>query len=131
MLDLEGNPYGSRCYGLTSTQTVTWIGKFVAEYHADTSRDPVIYTNASWWRDCTANSDAFAGTDPLWIGYYGAHAGPLPGGWQRYTFWQSADAGRFPGDQDVFNGSPVRLAALARGAAGSTGGLLSILPLGL
>jgi GH25 family lysozyme M1 (1,4-beta-N-acetylmuramidase) len=121
MLDLEGNPYGPRCYGLTNAQMVIWIKGFVTEYHADTSRYPVIYTNASWWQDCTANSRAFVSTDPLWIAHYASHAGPLPRGWQHYTFWQDADAGRFPGDQDVFNGSPAQLAALARGDTGSSG----------
>jgi GH25 family lysozyme M1 (1,4-beta-N-acetylmuramidase) len=135
MLDLEGNPYGPRCYGQTSTQLVAWIKGFAAEYHSETSRYPVIYTNATWWADCTADSGAFSGHDPLWVAHYAAKAGPLPGGWQHYTFWQDGDAGRFPGDQDVFNGSRDRLLALARGragsggAAGSGGGLLPVLGL--
>jgi GH25 family lysozyme M1 (1,4-beta-N-acetylmuramidase) len=53
--------------------------------------------------------------DPLWIANYSASGGgPLPSGWGFYTFWQYADSGSLPGDQDVFNGAYSRLQALAR-----------------
>jgi hypothetical protein len=32
MLNMEGNPYGPRCYGLSDAQMVRWIGRFAAEY---------------------------------------------------------------------------------------------------
>jgi hypothetical protein len=31
-----------------------------------------------------------------------------------YTFWQYADSGSLPGDQDVFNGAYTQLQTLAR-----------------
>ncbi|MFJ9846794.1 hypothetical protein ACIRYZ_41460 [Kitasatospora sp. NPDC101155] len=41
--------------------------------------------------------------------------GTLPNGWSYQTFWQFADSGTFPGDQDLFNGASDRLSALALG----------------
>src|SRR5262249_36906540 len=45
--------------------------------------------------------------------------GQLPAGWSNWTFWQFADTGRFPGDQDVFNGDEAALAAFV-GGTGAT-----------
>jgi hypothetical protein len=36
-------------------------------------------------------------------------------GYRFYTFWQHANHGKLPGDQDVFNGAYSRLRALALG----------------
>lgn len=112
VLDIEFNPYGATCYGLSQSQMVRWIGDFVDRYKARTGRDAVIYTNANWWRNCTGNSTAFSDTNPLWIASYTAEPGPMPGGWPFYTFWQYTDS---PIDQDRFNGSYDRLVALAMG----------------
>jgi GH25 family lysozyme M1 (1,4-beta-N-acetylmuramidase) len=113
-LDIEFNPYGSECYGLTPSQMVSWIKNFVNEYAFKEHAYPVIYTNTNWWISCTGNSGAFGNNDPLWIANYSAsHGGPLPNGWGFYTFWQYADSGSLPGDQDVFNGAYSRLKALA------------------
>ncbi|MHB1533349.1 MAG: lysozyme [Acidimicrobiales bacterium] len=118
MVDLEYNPYGSVCYGLSPAQMVGWIADFVDQYHADTTRWPVIYTTAGWWSACTANTGAFAGNDPLFIANYNGTPFPLAGGWAFYTFWQYSDQGTFPGDQDVFNGAQTRLVALANAGQG-------------
>ena len=115
LLDIEYNPYGSTCYGLTPTQMVSWIRSFSSRVKVRTGRYPAIYTTTSWWAQCTANNSSFAATHPLFIARYASTVGTLPAGWTRYTFWQYADAGRFPGDQDTFNGSMTRLRALARG----------------
>jgi GH25 family lysozyme M1 (1,4-beta-N-acetylmuramidase) len=113
MLDMEGNPYGTECYGLSQSAMVSWIRGFVNEYHARTGRWAVIYTSYRWWRSCTGDYAGFAGNDPLWIANYASGAGRLPAGWSSYTFWQYAETGTFPGDQDVFNGPADRLLALA------------------
>jgi GH25 family lysozyme M1 (1,4-beta-N-acetylmuramidase) len=113
LLDIEYNPYGATCYGLSQSAMVNWISSFINEYHARTSRWAVIYTTTDWWTTCTGNSGAFRNNDPLFIARYSSSAGTLPGGWGFYTFWQYADSGTFPGDQDVFNGSADRLLALA------------------
>lgn len=115
-LDIEYNPYGAECYGLTAAQMVTWLHNFVNEYANREGVYPVIYSTTDWWKTCTGNSGAFASNDPLWVANYSAsNGGTLPNGWGYYTFWQYADSGSEPGDQDVFNGTETRLKALADG----------------
>ncbi|HEX6445666.1 MAG TPA: lysozyme [Streptosporangiales bacterium] len=114
-LDIEYNPYGATCYGLSKASMRSWIASFVNQYHKKTGRWAVIYTTTDWWKSCTGNYGGFAKNDPLWIARYASSAGTLPSGWGFYTFWQRADSGKFPGDQDVFNGSMTRLKALANG----------------
>jgi GH25 family lysozyme M1 (1,4-beta-N-acetylmuramidase) len=112
MLDIEYGP-NSTCYGLSQASMRSWIASFLNEYHAKTGRWATIYTTTDWWTTCTGNYSAFAANDPLAIARYSSSAGTLPAGWSFYTFWQFADSGTFPGDQDVFNGSHDRLLALA------------------
>ena len=116
LLDIEYNPYGATCYGLSQGGMVNWIADFLNEYHSRTGRWAVIYTTTDWWTTCTGNSPAFAGNDPLFVANYNGTPYPLPAGWGYYTFWQWADSGIFPGDQDVFNGTADRLLALANNA---------------
>lgn len=115
MLDIEYNPYGATCYGLSPTAMVSWIHAFSNEVHARTSRYPTIYTTTDWWSTCTGNNGGFGSTSPLFIARYSSSVGTLPNGWGFYTIWQYADSGRFPGDQDQFNGAYSRLKALANG----------------
>ena len=114
-LDIEYNPYGGTCYGLSQSSMRSWISSFINEYHYRTSRWPVIYTTTDWWTTCTGNYSGFATNDPLWIARYSSSPGTLPAGWTYYTFWQYASSGVFPGDQDYFNGAYDRLQALALG----------------
>ena len=114
-LDIEYNPYGATCYGLSQSAMVSWITSFSTEYHARTGRYPVVYSTTDWWTSCTGNSAALAATDPLWIANYGGSATPLPHGWSTYALWQTADSGTFPGDQDLFNGDAGGLKAFAHG----------------
>ena len=114
-LDIEYNPYGAECYGLTKAEMTSWIWDFVNEYAYDTGVYPVIYSTNDWWTTCTSNDSGFASYDPFWIADYSSSAGTLPAGYSYYTFWQYADSGSEPGDQDVFNGSYSRLQALALG----------------
>lgn len=116
MLDIEYNPYGSVCFGLTQSQMVSWIASFDKEYAALTGRRPVIYTTTDWWGTCTGNSSAF-GQEPLSIANYSGSPYPLPSSWSIYTFWQYADSGTFPGDQERFNGDYQALVAFANGRA--------------
>jgi GH25 family lysozyme M1 (1,4-beta-N-acetylmuramidase) len=113
-LDIEYNPYGSECYGLTHSQMRTWIWDFVNRYAYKEHAYPVIYTTTDWWSTCTGNYSGFAKYDPLWIANYSGSPDPLPNGWGFYTFWQYSDAGSLPGDQDVFNGDRTRLKTLAK-----------------
>lgn len=115
MLDMEWNPYGSTCYGLSAAGMVNWILSFSNEYHAKTSRWPVIYTATSWWSQCTGNTGDFSSTNPLMLANYNGSPGPMPYNWGYQTIWQYADSGVFPGDQDRFNGDMSRVTALANG----------------
>lgn len=130
LLDIEYNPYSgsdgtNSCYGLSQAQMVAWIRDFSNTMKARTGVLPAIYTTTDWWRTCTGNSAAFA-ANALFIARYPTNlasgAGTLPASWTKYTMWQYASSGTFPGDQDVFNGSLAQLQAFARGSnAGGTG----------
>ena len=113
-LDIEYNPYGPTCYGLSQSAMAAWVSSFAAEYQALTGRWPVIYTTTNWWQQCTGNYAGLGATSPLWIACWCQTVGQLPAGWSTYTFWQwSNQPVDFPGDQDVFNGSSAELVALA------------------
>ncbi|TQS93675.1 lysozyme [Arthrobacter sp. TS-15] len=112
LLDLEYNPYGSSCYGMTPGQMVSWISDFSTTILSRTGRLPAIYTTTDWWNTCTGRANGF-GNHPLHIARWSATPGELPAGWQAYTLWQHADSGVFPGDQNVFNGTVQQLAAFA------------------
>lgn len=114
-LDIEYNPYGAECYGLTQAQMTAWIWDFVNEYAALTGVYPVIYSTTDWWSTCTSSDPGFASFDPFWIADYASSVGALPAGYGFYTFWQYADSGSLPGDQDVFNGDSTQLLAIADG----------------
>ena len=113
-IDLEYNPYGASCYGLSHGAMVAWIRDIASTVKARTGRDPVFYTSTSWWTLCTGNNASFS-ANPLWIPRYGSSTvGTLPAGWTFQTIWQNADSGVFPGDQNRFNGALDRLQAFAR-----------------
>lgn len=115
VIDMEYNPYGSTCYGLSQRQMAAWITSFSNEYHYRTSRWPVIYTSNSWWSQCVGTAGNWSNNSPLWVARYASAVGTLPWPWGFYTFWQFADSGVFPGDQNLFNGAYSRLVALANG----------------
>ncbi|HZC61995.1 MAG TPA: ricin-type beta-trefoil lectin domain protein [Streptosporangiaceae bacterium] len=100
MLDIEYNPYGAECYGLSATAMVSWISAFNAEIQGKTGRQPVIYTPPGWWNACTGGSAAFSQL-PLWIPDYSSFGSPsLPTGWTSSTFWQYTSSGTVTGIQD-------------------------------
>jgi GH25 family lysozyme M1 (1,4-beta-N-acetylmuramidase) len=88
---------------------VSWIRDFSNTYNSRVGRCPVIYTTTSWWTSCTGNNAGFSSTSPLWIARYASSPGTLPAGWSYHTFWQYADSGPSPGDQDYFNGDMAGL----------------------
>jgi GH25 family lysozyme M1 (1,4-beta-N-acetylmuramidase) len=95
-LDIEYNPYGPECYGLSAPQMVSWVSAFTAEAQRVTGQRPIIYTTADWWDTCTGDSTAF-GSDPLWVAAYRSAAPPVPAGWGNWTFWQYTSRGSVPG----------------------------------
>ena len=112
-LDIEYNPYGAECYGLSQSAMVSWIASFDDTYQALTSVWPVIYTDGGWWDTCTGGYGGFASQDPLWMPTYGPDGSTLPAGWSLSTISQYAPSGTFPGDQDMFNGATSQLDQLA------------------
>lgn len=107
-LDMEYNPYGSTCYGLSKDQMTQWILDFSNTYKARWDKYPAIYTSASWWSQCVSGD--FSSTNPLWVARYASSPGELPYNWGFYTVWQY---GTSPMDQDVFSGSYERLQVFA------------------
>jgi GH25 family lysozyme M1 (1,4-beta-N-acetylmuramidase) len=120
VLDIEHNPSGAMCYGLSTTQMRNWILDFYNTYKTRTGRDVVIYTTASWWNTCTGSWTGMASRSPLWIAHWGVSTPTLPAGWNSttWTFWQYTATGRVSGisgdvDRNHFNGARSRLLALA------------------
>ncbi|OLR90876.1 lysozyme [Actinokineospora bangkokensis] len=110
--DLEYNPYGATCYGLSQASMAAWIRDFANTYRSRTGRDAVFYTSTSWWSQCVGTAQSFGSTNPLWVARYSSTVGTLPSGWGYYTFWQYSST---PIDQDRFNGAIDRLQVLATG----------------
>jgi GH25 family lysozyme M1 (1,4-beta-N-acetylmuramidase) len=124
-LDIEYNPYGGTCYGLTAARMVGWISAFTAEVRRLTGQPPIIYSTADWWRSCTGDTRVFD-SDPLWIAAPRATPAPLPSGWQDWTFWQYTSTALVPGitgrvDVSYFGLAVVRLLdpGAQRNAAGT------------
>ncbi len=106
-LDIEYNPNGKTCYGLSKKKMRAWIKSFLTEYEDLTGRQAVIYTTLDWWTMCTGNTTKFRKTNPLWAARWGTEdAGKLPGKWKETTFWQYSDD---PIDQNWFNGNASEL----------------------
>ena len=110
-LDMEYNPYGATCYGLSKTAMTNWIRDFSNTYKARWNKYPAIYTSTSWWNQCVGSS--FGTTNPLWVARYASAVGTLPIGWSYYTVWQYSSS---PIDQNSFNGDMSRLQAFATNA---------------
>lgn len=116
MLDIEYNPYGATCYGLSQSAMVNWISDFVEHYKARTSQYPIIYTTTDWWKTCTGNSPAFGQKCPLSLARYASSPGEVPNGWSFQTFWQNSDKYAHGGDSQIFNGAYAQLQKIARGS---------------
>ncbi|MFL6144681.1 MAG: lysozyme [Labedaea sp.] len=107
-LDMEYNPYGATCYGLSPAAMTQWILDFSNTYKARWNKFPAIYTSTSWWSQCVSGD--FSSTNPLWVARYASSAGSLPCCWGFFTVWQYSSS---PIDQDTFNGAYTQLQAVA------------------
>ncbi|SDP83743.1 lysozyme [Lentzea jiangxiensis] len=112
-LDVEYNPYGDTCYGLSQAAMTAWVKTFSDTVYARTKRHPMIYTSTTWWNECVGGSVEFGADNPLWIARYSTEVGPLPMGFDFHTIWQWQAAGLFPGDQNLFNGRFEQLRRIA------------------
>ncbi len=118
VLDIEHNPYGAMCYGLSTTQMRTWINDFYTTYKSRTGRDVVIY-DGELVEHLHRQLDRHVGQEPAVGGALDVRlvAHP-PAGFPTWTVWQYTDAGSVSGvsggvDRNKFNGSRDRLLALA------------------
>ncbi|KAI1848326.1 hypothetical protein JX265_008893 [Neoarthrinium moseri] len=114
MLDLEAGSSG-QCWGLSTNAMVAWIKDFSDTYHEKTGRYPMLYTNPSWWKECTSNSKVFSQTNPLVLARWASEVGTIPGGWSAQTIWQYDDSYPYGGDSDLFNGDEAALKKFASG----------------
>ena len=73
----------------------------------------MIYTTLDWWKTCTGNNGGF-GDYPLVLARYSSSVGDAPKG-MFASFWQFADKGTFPGDQDKWLGTLANLQKFAKG----------------
>lgn len=132
MLDIEYNPYGGQCYGLSTSAMVKWIDRFSTEVQAKTGQNPIIYGPGPWWQACTGGVSAFA-QFPLWVPDYTTASHPLiTPGWTNWAFWQYSSSGTVrgidaPGDTDLDQLNPAVIPLLDPGPqtsmAGGTVGL--------
>jgi GH25 family lysozyme M1 (1,4-beta-N-acetylmuramidase) len=111
------------CYGLGTAQMITWISQFIAAAKSKTGLNPLIYSNPTWWHDCTGNTKNFAAVNPLWLADYDVKTPAIPPGWAGYTFWQDSGTGSVSGitgqaDLDLMQGAPPAV-TVASGASGS------------
>ena len=127
MLDIEYNPYGAECYGLTQSAMVSWIAQFSAEIQAKTGQDPIIYGPVPWWHDCAGSTSRFA-QFPLWVPYYTSAPRPaITPGWSNYGFWQYSSGGTVnginaPGNTDLDRLNPAAIPLLDPGSQVSAAG---------
>lgn len=112
-LDIEYNPYGANCYGLSKAAMADWIHDFGDTYKSKTGRFPVIYTTADWWNTCVGKG-GFEDY-PLWVARYASSVGSLPIGFSTHSFWQFADSGALAGDQNNWNGDQAGLDKFVKG----------------
>jgi len=126
-LDIEYNPYGSECYGLSQSAMRSWIAQFSREVLAKTGQDPIIYGPVPWWQDCTGGTSRF-GQFPLWVPYWTTAPRPVvTHGWSNYSFWQYSSAGTVkginaPGNVDLDRLNPALIPLLDPGSQASTAG---------
>jgi len=114
VLDIEAGNDGE-CSGMSAAQMISWISGFVTTLKNLTGVTPLIYTNPTWWADCTGNTSSLASKADLWIAYWvtGATSPTVLPGWSTWKFWQYSDdlasTGFAPanGDIDVFNGATL------------------------
>jgi GH25 family lysozyme M1 (1,4-beta-N-acetylmuramidase) len=97
VLDLENDPYkkATDCYGVRIPAMISWIAGFTAKARALTGKWPIIYTTATWWRECTGSTGRFL-HDPLWLAAFGRTRPTVPSPWRHWTFLQY-NVGFLPG----------------------------------
>jgi GH25 family lysozyme M1 (1,4-beta-N-acetylmuramidase) len=132
MLDIEYNPYGEVCYGLSQSAMRSWIAHFSDEIQARTGENPIIYGPGPWWQECTGSTSRFS-QFPLWVPDWTTASSPtITPGWHTYGFWQYSSVGVVrgipaPGNTDLDQLNPAAIPLLDPGSQTSvTGGTLNL-----
>lgn len=111
--------------GLGVQALQTWTATWLKTVQSLTGRVPMIYVSPYFWETSMGDSTAFS-KYPLWIANYGVSSPTVPGGWTRWTFWQSTSTARVDGisgsvDYNRFNGTRRALKRLANITTTTTG----------
>ena len=117
VLDLEVDPKGGSCYGLSVSEMHQWTDTFNRKVKDATGKDPIIYANPSFWNQCMGGTDTY-GDHALWLASYGVDNPKVPAGFDTWDFWQYTDSGKVSGiskptDLNQFQGGIERLKKLA------------------
>ncbi|WP_249028300.1 lysozyme [Saccharopolyspora spinosa] len=96
VLDLEVDPNSGGCYGLSVADMHLWTKTFNDKVKERTGKDPIIYANPSFWRQCMGSTDTFGG-HALWLASYGVDSPAVPNGFNNWDFWQYTDQGSVAG----------------------------------
>ncbi|MFB9566732.1 lysozyme [Saccharopolyspora hordei] len=118
VLDLEVDPNSGGCYGMSVDEMRQWTQTFNDKVKERTGKEPIIYANPSFWRQCMGSTDSFDG-HPLWLASYGVDSPTVPSGFSNWHFWQYTDKGSVDGisgytDLNQFQEGMARLEKLAR-----------------
>jgi GH25 family lysozyme M1 (1,4-beta-N-acetylmuramidase) len=97
------------------------VGAFLGRVRAEFRVTPIVYTRASFVKECLNGDGRVFGGYPLWLARYGSWAKepqPVPGAAPGWTFWQHTETGRMPGiptavDRNVYGGTRAQLRAMA------------------
>ncbi|WP_406690656.1 GH25 family lysozyme [Saccharopolyspora sp. ID03-671] len=96
VLDLEVDPNSGGCYGLSVDEMHQWTQAFNDKVKERTGKDPIIYANPSFWKQCMGSTDTF-GDHALWLASYGVDSPSVPNGFGNWDFWQYTDKGKVAG----------------------------------
>ncbi|MDI2029759.1 lysozyme [Saccharopolyspora sp. TS4A08] len=96
VLDLEVDPNGGSCYGMSVDQMHQWTKSFNDTVKQRTGKDPIIYANPSFWKQCMGGTDTFSNHN-LWLAAYEVDSPTVPTGFQDWDFWQYTDKGKVAG----------------------------------
>lgn len=112
VLDIEES------YGVGTDDLIAWTEAFVDEVKKQSGMDVMIYTYPSFWMNEMGNTTKFNHL-PLWLASYNNsdRLTSVPGGWDRWTFWQHTSKGNINGisglvDENIFNGTKKQLQEL-------------------
>ncbi|MFF9400609.1 glycoside hydrolase family 25 protein [Streptomyces sp. NPDC014744] len=130
VLDVEKLPAGGGREVCPQHLRTQQVRIFLREVRKAFGVTPIVYTRASFVKECMGGKgEVFAG-HPLWLARYGSGSDEprqVPGAGRSWSFWQHTRTGTVPGiegpvDRDVFRGGRSQLAALAKGGAPRTEG---------